>query len=342
MTTIAEPTNTSERATLRDRKKMTAIMQIKKVLELFRPRKATLRLGLTPADAAFELTKISENVEEFEDMSCQLAVDNKMAKDDATILAAIEKGKFDILSHAINQDLVEKHKLQLRSYKNFDSLKKYLTSIYQSALSADEIIQNARRELSQITRFSADNETYTNFLERVETLAEPLKTTESMQLFNLFTKEAFTRNLTPQNKQFLDDHGQSTKSLAEKAKFLDERKKHFPDTSVNNIQTDAQFSKIEAQIAALTSLVQKSLRPESERQPAEANKISVQTGKIESQPAQTRNPNFNPIGRPMRCQQCGLFGHSKETCRRTLKAICHKCGRRGHLQAVCRMSKNAQ
>ena len=47
-------------------------------------------------------------------------------------------------------------------------------------------------------------------------------------------------------------------------------------------------------------------------------------------------------GHKTRCQQCGLFGHTRERCRRTLKAICHKCGKQGHLQAVCHMSKNVQ
>ena len=314
---------------------MTAIMQIRKTLELFRPRHATIRLGLTPEDAEYELSSILKITNKFTEMAEQLASDNKISKEEEMIKAVIHDGKYDILCNAISPDFSTQYKLQLRSHETFKSLFDFLKSTFQATLSTEDKLNSARRSLAEITRFSKENESSTNFLKRIETLGANLKTTENTELFDLFTKEAFTRNLTPHHKACLNDHNQTSKSLSEQAIFLDERKKHLTALSVNQVES-VEYSDLKAQIAALTALVQKSLI--SEPEPQEINKISADS----AQPKAERKWSYKINGRPVRCQQCGLFGHTREKCRRTLKAICHKCGKQGHLKAVCRLSKNFQ
>ena len=264
------------------------------------------------------------------------------------IKTAVEDGKFEILCSTLSQDFSQKYKLQIRSHETFCDLFSFLESTFQSSLTKEEKIKTARKNLAEVTRFSDDNETFTNFLKRVETLGKPLKTTASTELFDLFTQEAFTRNLTPHHKACLNDHDQTSKAPAEKAKFLDDRKKHLKTVNVSQIET-TEYSELKAQIVALTALVQNTLinpcAPDfaenarvQKTETQEVNKVSTQPAK----PIQNRDFTTRVQEHQTRCQQCGLFGHTKDRCRRTLKAICHKCGKQGHLQAVCRMSKNWQ
>ena len=316
---------------------MTAVMQIRKSLELFRSRNATISLGLTPEDANYELSKIIKSANKFSELANQIASDNKISKEDETayqpITDAIDEGKYEILCSALSKDFSEQYKLQLRAHEKFDDLSQFLESIFQSNLTKDDKIKAARLNLAKVTRFSSENETFSNFLKRVETIGKPLKTTNNTELFDLFTAEAFNRNLTPHHKACLNDQNQCAKSLVEQAKFLDDRKKHLKAMMVNQVES-SEYTDLKAQIAALTTIVQNALLKESET--PEVNKISTQSDK----PKLNRNWSFKNNNRPTRCQQCGLFGHSRENCRRTLKAICHKCGKQGHLQAVCRLAKN--
>ena len=321
-------------------------MQIRKTLELFRSRHATIRLGLTPDDAAYELSKVTKTATKFSEIAEQLAKDNKVPTEDKMIKTAIEDGKFEILCSNLSQDFCDKYKLQIRSHETFSDLFSFLESTFQSTLTKEEKIRSARKNLAEVTRFSDDNETFTNFLQRVETLGKPLKTTDSTELFDLFTQEAFLRNLTPHHKACLNDHNQTSKKPAEKAKFLDDRKKHLKTVNVSQIET-TEYSELKAQIAALAALVQSTLLNPSAADVADNARVEKaeirEINKLSTQPAKpmlNRDSTTRIQGNQTRCQQCGLFGHTKDRCRRTLKAICHKCGKQGHLQAVCRMSKN--
>ena len=163
---------------------MTAIVQIRKTLDLFRPRKASLKLGLTPEDAAHELTEICFKATKYQETAHQLATDNKTDRTSSAIIDVIEEGKYEILRTAINDDLSKKYKSQLRSYKKFDQLRSFLESIFQTTSSKEEKLDMARKKMTDATRFSSENEPFINFLTRLETLSTSIPS--SQQTKNYF------------------------------------------------------------------------------------------------------------------------------------------------------------
>ena len=330
-------------------------IQILKALDLFKPRERTLKVNLSPEDANFELSKVSEIATEFSQVATEIAKSNSSDTKES-ILKIIKNGKFEILQSAIAPELNEKYKIQLRSFKDYEKLKTYLESIFKSQLSKNDIIKNARRSLEECVRFSKDNETFDLFLSRLTLIAEPLKEKSGEETANIFVRDAFFRNIPPQIRSFLSDHGKSDLSTSEIAKFLDEREKyrsssHVPTpvrTDINNVdsfqnpETRGEKSEIEAlkeQVSVLIDLVQTSLNPKA----PEINKVGVSRPKAQNRPNDQRRLGWKSkfSYHAVRCQECGLLGHSKENCPKTCRSICHKCGKLGHLQAVCRSSKNA-
>ena len=330
---------------------MTAIVQIRKTLDLFRPRKASLKLGLSPENAAHELTEICFKATKFQETAHQLATDNKTDRTSSAIVDVIEEGKYEILRTAINDDLSEKYKFQLRSYKKYDQLQSFLESIFQTTFSQEEKLDMARKKMTDATRFSSENEPYINFLARLETLATSIKEQSSEEVATLYTRDAFKRNLSPQIKSFLNDHGQLNEALKVQAKFLDDKKKHISSSSVNALtrvdlaeqnerinKLTEQSREIAEQITNLTQLVQNSVLDQQTRN-MEVNKVQ----KTQFRPNRRSQPQrLFPDRRRITCSKCGIFGHSSEECRGGLKLKCHSCGKQGHLRTVCPLSKNAQ
>ena len=342
---------------------MTAVIQIQKAIELFRSKKQTIKLGLSSEDAAYELSQIMKRVTKFSNVATQLALDNKMENTNTMITSAVDEGKYEILTSALAIDFAEKYKLQLRAYESFESLKNFLETTFQSRLSKSEKLTIARKKISQVTRFSDENETFENLLSRLNTLTIEIKNNSSTEVAELFKEDAFNRNLSPENKSFLLDHGYNSKTLDEQARFLDERKKYMRKLEVNHIERkdlhdqNKKIDDLTHQIAALTALVKDSCLHESPSQdpkplnlqpqlnppapswPQEVNAIRPQN---ENRTRGSFRPTWSKQGQKSRCQQCGLSGHSSSHCPRTCTAVCYKCHKRGHLQAVCRSAKNLQ
>ena len=331
-------------------------IQILKALELFKSREQTLKVNLSPEDANYEICKIFEVVNEFSQVATEIAKSNS-SETKTSIWKIIKNGKYEILKSAIATDLNEKYKIQLRSFTEYEKLKKYLESIFRSSLSKNDVIRNTRRKLEECVRFSEDNETFNLFLGRLELIAETLKEKSSEETAEIFIRDAFFRNLSPQLKTFLSDNGKKDLSVTEMAKFLDEREKYHSTSqartlakaNVNHLESSSnskakeEKSEIEAlkeQIAVLTDLVKISLNPSA----PEINKVGVSGQKTPNLPhVQPRlGWKSRTNSRVVRCQECGVLGHSKENCRKTCRLICHRCGKMGHLQAVCRFAKNDQ
>ena len=335
---------------------MAAYIKILKALDLFKPRNQLLRPGLSAEDANHEITKIAEIANEFVQIALKIAKDENSETDPA-ILKAINTGKYDILRHGIHPDLAEKYKTQLREFDNYDKLKKFLESIFRSTISKADQIANARRKLSEVVRFSQDNETFELFLSRIKSMGKPIERNSAKATADIFIEDAFYRNLSPQLKEFLADNGKKDSPIDDVAKFLDEREKFTPTACVNFIG-DSELSTIKSQnnalraetielkhqIENLTNLVQTALLPiEANTEETHVNKIETRK-KAEKHQDSTSRPkwHYQSNGRPVRCQQCGLFGHTQRNCPKTCRLTCHKCGKIGHLQAVCRQSKNYQ
>ena len=355
---------------------MSAYIKVIKALELFKPRTASLRLGLLAEDAAYALSKLDEKATEYGKIATEIAKETN-DEDNEMVLNAIKIGKHEILSSALSLDLIEQYKTQIRAFSNYDELWTFLESVFQCKMTKDEKVEAARRKLSEAVRFNM--ETFTLFLQRLNSLAEPIKTNTSNETAELFVKDCFTKNLVPNLKIYLRDHAQDSKSLSEVALFLDARGKHLPNSQVNNIglpeidELRKQNDQLQKQISALTDLVSSSFSAQSSSASVNTDTVAdaVQVNKISAPRRETRHMEANPLApagssmkanaylpnqgpgrlmrgnaqvtqerRPIRCYQCGLVGHIARKCPRTCSSVCHKCGKVGHLQAVCRMAKN--
>ena len=179
-------------------------------------------------------------------------------------------------------DFAEKYKLQLRAYESFESLKNFLETTFQSKFSRSEKLAIARKKITQVTRFSDENETFENLLGRLNTLTTEIKNNSSTEVAELFKEDAFSRNLSPENKSFLLDHGFNSKTLEEQAQFLDARKKYMRKLEVNHIEQkhlhdqNKKIDDLTHQIAALTALVKDSCLVESLSQDLKAPNLRPQ------------------------------------------------------------------
>ena len=327
---------------------MTAVIQIKKVTELYKGRPGTLFPGITAEHAAQEITLITSEATEFETIAKQIAKDQS-CDTDATVISIIQKGKHAILQNSLSKEFVKIYETELWSYKTFDTLKEFLESVLGSSLSKKEKVRIARQKLVDAVRYTKANEPFSVFLKRLENIAAPIKTNETNDVAQIFINDAFERNLTPENKTYLADQKQSDKTTKEIAKYLDESLKHIARANVNNIET-SELSSLKEQMSNLSQqqavfLSQQNtimkLLSETAQSQLDVNKISTTqrptTRKVQAKP----NWKYTPDGKPVRCQQCGFYGHIRENCPRTCNLICHKCGKRGHLKAVCRnLAKN--
>ena len=354
---------------------MSAYIKVIKALELFKLRTPSLRLGLSAEDAAYALSKLDEKAKEYAKIATEIA---KETNDDENeiVLNAIRIGKHEILSSAMSLDLIEQYKTQIRAFRNYDELWTFLESILQCKMSKDEEVEAARRKLSDAVRFNM--ETFTLFLQRLNSVAAPIKKNTSNETAELFVKDCFTKNLGPKLKIYLRDHAQNSKSLSEVALFLDTRGKHLPNAQVNTIgvpeieELRAQNDQLQKQIFALTDLVSSKFGQQSPSSSVNTDTVGhVQVNKISAPRRETRHMEAKPLApagssmkadaylpnqgpgrfargntqikqgrRPIRCYQCGLLGHIARMCPRTCSSICHNCGKVGHLQAVCPMAKN--
>lgn len=339
---------------------MAVYISIAKALELLRPRTKTLKVGLTSEDAAFELSELKTKAEAFATTANALAEAANL-KTDPTVISEIAKGKLEILRFAIDAAFAEKYKTQLRSFKDFTALHTFLQSVFGSNLTAEEKLVHARRQLDNAVRFIKENEPFAVFLGRINAIGDIITTNSHAEFSKVLLKDAFMRNLPTGLKNFVLEHGKNNESLEQIAAFLDSKRKHIATLSTNNVEVSSlldlkeqnhkieqQNADLQHQISVLTQLVQTALTPSSE---VEVNKITQKTQSYKpfSKPPQkrvtpaTRRSDwvYRQDGKPVRCDQCGLFGHVSQKCPRTCTAICHKCGKKGHLQAVCRSSKNA-
>ena len=185
------------------------------------------------------------------------------------------------------------------------------------------------------------------FLKRLNILAAPITENTDQSVTDLLVEDVFRSNLSPTLKQFLIDHGQNDSSLADIATFLDGKMKHVFKAQTNQVQIE-EMSELKSQIAILTDLVKTALVPQHDANADDGAHICRIAARDHRKTSFARREDweYKENGKPIRCGQCGLFGHLKSKFPRTCTLVCHHCGKAGHLKAVCRafknMSKNGQ
>lgn len=324
---------------------MTTLLTIAKAVDVFTYKSTKpLKIGLAPDHAAEELKTLKQRTDDFAAASNAVA-ENNNSKNDATVVAAIKRGKLSIAKSALDASLLEKYFMQIKTFDDFDEgLEPFLKSVFRTTLTSKQKLEIARKKLLDATRFSKESESFTVFKSRLDIIAKPIIEVAKEDAAKLLVEDAFRRNLSPSLKQYLVDHGYDDKTISEIATFLDGKQKHIYATSVNNLET-SRIDELTLQINALTELVKTALISPKDVEncvDAEINKIGTKNPAPKA-PFQNKRTDwvYKENGRPLRCQQCGLFGHHASKCPRDCTAVCHKCGRRGHLQAVCRSAKNA-
>ena len=167
--------------------------------------------------------------------------------------------------------------------------------------------------------------------------------------------DVFWQNVIPEDKAFLISQGQKDGELEEVSKFLDDRQRHLPKTTVSaiqptppsenpNVPEDRRYIQLEEKVDRLTNLMETltathapavqnvTAAPRRSQPPRRSSNIRG------SQPYQMRTQIDRGQRRPQarrRCQICGLFNHTAQQCRRPQHFKCNRCGQPGHLSYVC-------
>ena len=326
---------------------MTTLLTIAKAVDVFTYKSTKpLKIGLAPEHAVEELKILKQRTDDFAAASNAVA-ENASLKNDPAVVAAVKRGKISIAKSAMESSLSDKYFMQIRSFDDFETgLEPFLKSIFRTTLTDKQKLEIARKKLVDATRFSKESESFKVFKSRLDIIAKPILDIAKKDAADLLVSDAFRKNLPPNLRQFLIDHGEDDKTVDEIAAFLDGKQKHVYAQSVNNLEA-SRIDDLTMQITALTELVKTALISPKDIEScvdAEINKIGVKKPvSSQKKDMQNKRPDwmYRDNGRPIRCQQCGLFGHHASKCPRDCSAVCHKCGRRGHLQAVCRSAKNA-
>ena len=322
-----------------------SLLQIKRATELYATKQKTLKTSQSRPNVNDIVDRIKRELARFTlTVTSILKAANKEA--DATHTAYVEESKLDIIKSYITDSFLEKYQTQIRECQTSDSLLDLINSIFGGIASPSELVKEARKQLEEMTRFTQENEPFSVFLKRLESVGKLISTNSHEKIAELFVSEAFYRNLTPHLKQFLTDHGQQKNALKEIATFLDQKDKAKRTVHTNNIYADDnKIINLENQIALLTDLVKEAIKPNTSDEPEPVPEICAVSKRPEmKQPKQTYGRRVNweyKNGKPVTCKKCGMFGHPKEKCLGLCKAVCHKCKRIGHLQTVC-PAKNHQ
>ncbi len=326
---------------------MTTLLTIAKAVTIFEYTTGKpIKSGLKTEDAIFELQHVVDRVTQFTSTADAVSEAANL-KNDTNVVSATAKGRLRILLSALDTSFMDKYRTQVREFTTYENLKDFLDNVFATTLSAKEKVKNARERLQNATRFAKDSESFQVFLTRLKLRATPITEHTDQKVTDLLVEDAFRSNLSPTLKQFLVDHGQNDATLDNMATFLDGKKKHVFKVQTNQVQLE-EISELKSQINVLTDLVKTALVPRNDADlDNEAHIYRVSTSANRKKVFPRREDwEYKENGKPIRCGQCGLFGHLKSKCPRTCTLVCHHCGKAGHLKAVCRafknMSKNGQ
>ena len=320
---------------------MTTLLTIAKAVTIFEfTTGKPIKPGLKTEDAIFEIKQVDDRVKQFTSTADAVSEAANL-KNDANVVSATAKGRLRILISALDPSFIEKYRAQIQGFTTYENLKEFLGNIFATTLSAKEKVSNARTRLLNATRFAKENESFKVFLARIKLIAAPITVNTDQKVTDLLVEDAFRSNLSPTLKQFLIDHGQNDASLDHIATFLDDKKKHVFKVETNQVQVE-EIAELRSQIAILTDLVKTALVPQNDTNVDNAANIYqvATTGSRKKTFVRREDWEYKENGKPIRCGQCGLFGHAKSKCPRTCTLVCHHCKKVGHLKAVCRAFKN--
>ena len=321
----------------------TPIIHVKKSLTIFTFDAAKpIRLGLNPDDAQIAITQINDNIEQYTSaiqpaITASTKTENGSSTTDDTVLKAANNAKREIVLSAMSNDFHTKYRLDIKVYKNAADLLQFIKQTF-GEYTQRQRENAAKRELTNATRRTADNEPFELFLKRLKAITTNVSSNIDVQ--NDRVDEAFRSNLTPVINTFLLEHDKLDSSCAEIAKFLDLKQKHKKSADINLIERMDKIDQLEklivemklnqaSQMASLTQMVQESL---GTQQKTEINAIRKSN-------TPSRKPWTNS-NKNERCKKCGMFNHKTSECSGKCRLTCRRCNQIGHLEAVCNVAKN--
>ena len=240
-----------------------AFVEIAKLGPIFKPEAPTLKFGLSTVEAHKALERVKTLAERFEAVAGDLVKKHEAAACVHTA-ALIKEMKREILVLAIAPAIRAKYAPQLEIASDFDKVVVFVKATLGSELTAHQKLTEARDALKKAARFSENSEKFETFLERLQTLGKVVAGLTSEETAQMLIRDAWDRNITAQQRNFLVQHGQALSdevNLETAAKFLDARRQHLPRAGVHNLEPSgvesltAQVDSLAAQVAQLTSIL---------------------------------------------------------------------------------------
>ena len=340
-----------------------AYVEIVKLATVFEPKVPTIKFGQSALQITKALKAVDDQVAEFKVVADDLAIKHA-AEACPAVKKVIARWQRKILVSALAPAITSQYAAQLEVNETYEAVKEFVTATLTPDLDPELELNSARRELAQLTRFSAQNEKFVKFLERVRVVAKPVVEHASQSAAEMLIGDVWKRNLAPRQKQFLAEHGQSvskTVTMGVAAAFLDERGLHLAPTSRPQVQSleAGQLEALQLQNATLTAQVNQLTRQNGEFKAELENLSSILENQLSSSaspqgapgvprapraPAGTRPPRFRNTPRsarpPTTCQRCGERGHDKPQCPKAYNDVrCTYCGFNGHVAALCRRAQ---
>ena len=213
-----------------------AYIEVSKLLAVSRPKNPTLKIGLNPDQANCALKAVRVKIDRFKTVADEIAGANPKA----SITALIAESELELLTEFLSPDFQTKYCAQIATFESREALEKFLKSVYRSETSDLQKLAALRETMEKLTRFSDQAETFSCYVDRLETIKKQMTKLSSAKTAEIFARDNFCdRNLTPAHKRFLIEQGMLEKPIAEIAQFLDSRQMNLPQPAVNLLEDDA-------------------------------------------------------------------------------------------------------
>ena len=315
-----------------------------------------LKVDMDTAEAGDTFAVIEKKLKRFDAVAADIQ-ESYGKEEDAITKEAKEDFRLEIVHSAIDENFRRIYKNELRTMRTAKSLFEFLKNSFDH-LTKEEKANAAEKELESMVRLMERNERFVSFYNRLQCTAALVDDNEYVR--NHLIKKVFKANLTPRLQEFLVIQGKQNVSVSDMAKFLDEKlqyKNRLTVSSVESGRMEKDLSILKTEIKALTenmTLLMQTVSKQHDDETGIINQIEhhkngrkVHTKRRENTPnfrQKMQNQQFqwelNKYGKPIKCQKCGLMGHSSSSCLGLCKQRCYSCKEVGHLQSVCRKNKN--
>ena len=287
---------------------MTAVvLQILQAVALYTSKSPLISLKTTPVELEAILEDFDDRLKKFQQLTtCLLSTKPENDGGSNPMKPIIDQSESDILLSFVHPEItVLLGKKNFNNGKSTDELTQSLQNLI-GTVDPEEKKQKLKIEFAQIGRRTATNETFTEFIDRLESKASEITTTNYK---SELAADQFARDLRPMDLDILqlfpddweDENG--IKRAKAQAKILDQRKMHRKKEAANHkLEIESISSKIDEmtqqhkeEISKLTNAFQKQLELQSKQLEASQSKNEQLIQKLLSKVDQKMATQVNQI-----------------------------------------------